>query len=199
MQKFVFDGENKLFIVKSGITEVDVKIDLYSDWKEELFLSDNLKWLQALSIVGGEPVSPTEKIGTTVFLINGWKVRPPEENTTIIFSNGNLYTDDQSDPFVSTLGNYNSNIIHERSNLRDEVDITSSDEFVAKLRETTFLADGETGSGTRFDDIMLYLLAMSNGKIVETSEGVYVFYAQDDSTEIFTLTKSGDTRSRSYP
>jgi hypothetical protein len=38
--------------------------------------------------------------------------------------------------------------------------------------------------------MQLFLLAMACGKIEETSEGVYKFFAQDESTHLFTLTKS---------
>lgn len=198
MDKFTFDGTNKLFIVKSGVTDIDVKIDLYSDWKEELFLSDNLKFEQALTTDGGVPTQGTDKTGFSCFLINGWKIKPAEENSTVEFTNGNLFTDDASSPFVFSDGAYNTNWILNRSNLRDEVDSTSSAGFVTALRETRFLAPSEGGSGVRFDDIMLFLLGMANGRIEEVSDGVYRFYAQDDTTELFTLTKSTSERNRAY-
>ena len=197
MQKFTFDGPNKLFHVKQGYTEIDVKVDLYSDWKEELFLSDNLKWTQALSVIGGEPVTPTQYIGTTVFLINGWKIVPPSGDTTVEFINGNIYTDDQTSPFADPSGYaFHAHFILERSNIRDEVDITSSAEFVSELRSTRFTAQGESGSGVRWDDMHLFLLAMACGKIEEISDGVYKFFAQDETTHLFTLTKSDITNTR---
>jgi hypothetical protein len=189
MQKFIFDGPNKEFVVKSGIQAIDVKVDLYSDWKEELLLNDNLKYLQALDAVGGEQIDPSTKVGLSVFLVNGWKVRPAEENSEVTFSNGNLYTDDQSEVFVSTSGDYNTNWIMDRSNLRDEVDITSSTEFVTTLLNTRIMASGETGNGVTWSNLQVFLLAMACGRIVEQSDGVYKFYAFDDSQELFTLTR----------
>ncbi len=62
------------------------------------------------------------------------------------------------------------------------------------MRDTRFTAPGESGSGVRWDDMQLFLLAMACGRIQETSEGVYKFYARDDSTHLFTLTKTTDER-----
>ena len=71
--KCTFDGANRLIFVNPGITELDVQIDIYSDWKEWMRMYDNSKWLPAVSAVGGDPI-PGGKTGTTFFLINGWRL-----------------------------------------------------------------------------------------------------------------------------
>jgi hypothetical protein len=38
MNKFLFDGENRLFICKPGVTSVDIQVDLYSAYKQEVLL-----------------------------------------------------------------------------------------------------------------------------------------------------------------
>ena len=53
--KVIFSGESKHIIVKSGVTEIDVQVDLYSDWKEWVVESDNSKYLQAFRTFGGDP------------------------------------------------------------------------------------------------------------------------------------------------
>lgn len=51
--------------------------------------------------------------------------------------------------------------------------------------------------GVSFEDILISILSMTNGKIVETSSGAFDFYKQDNTTVLFTLTKSGNERNRS--
>ena len=55
----------------------------------------------------------------------------------------------------------------------------------------------ETYDGVAFEDVMKILLSMAQGKIVESSSGVFEFYAQDNATLLYTLTKSGSQRNRS--
>lgn len=116
---YTFDGTNKLIIISSGTTTVDAK-DLYSRWKDWVVLSDNAKYLGAMSVLGGDPLPGGRYLGTTYFIENGWKIRPYEGNHTLVLS-GNLYSRDGSDPFVNTLGNYNVRIMLTVSNLVDTV------------------------------------------------------------------------------
>ena len=55
----------------------------------------------------------------------------------------------------------------------------------------------ETYDGVAFEDVIKVLLSMAQGKIVESSSGVFEFYAQDNATVLYTLTKSGSQRNRS--
>lgn len=120
MAKVTFDGDNKLIIVNNGITTIDIKTDVYSDWKEWIVLSDNSKYPQVISVIGGDEISPSIFLGATFFLENGWKIRPYEGNHTLTVS-GNLYTRDGSSPFVSTVGSYNVLIKLTTSNLINTV------------------------------------------------------------------------------
>lgn len=120
MAKVTFDGDNKLIIVNNGITTIDIKTDVYSDWKEWILLSDNSKYPQVISVIGGDEISPSIFLGATFFLENGWKIRPYEGNHTLTVS-GNLYTRDGSSPFVSTVGSYNVLIKLTTSNLINTV------------------------------------------------------------------------------
>ena len=91
--KVTFDGTASLILVESGITELDVKVDLYSDWKEWALLTDNLKFLPAMRAVGGDPTVGGKYLGATFFLTNGWKIRTWEGDHRLIV-NGNLYSED---------------------------------------------------------------------------------------------------------
>ena len=121
MAKVTFDGVNKLIIVNPGITELDVKIDIYSDWKEWALLTDNLKFEAALRAVGGDPISDTRNLGATFFLINGWRIRPDETDHRLIIS-GNIFTDPAGfSPVVATVGDFNAVVEYSTSNLVDAV------------------------------------------------------------------------------
>jgi hypothetical protein len=102
-----FDGPNKLAILSSGTTTLDV-IDLYSRWKDWSRTSDNSKYLPAFAPVGGDPIDASA--GTSIplfaFLANGWRVRPQEASHTLNVTGGVLLVEGGGDPFVNTLGSF---------------------------------------------------------------------------------------------
>ncbi len=124
-QKVTFDGENKLILINEGITEIDVKVDFYSNWKEWVVLRDHSKFLPALRSVGGDPTVGDDALGATFFLINGWKIRTWEGDHELNLV-GNLYSDDGSNPIVATLGPHNILISRTVSNLIDRITISES-------------------------------------------------------------------------
>lgn len=96
-QKVVFDGLNKLIYVNEGVTELDVKIDIYSAWKEWVLNSPEYPytatWKEAISVIGGEPLNDTLNVGSTFFLENGWRIQPYSSSTPYTLSiNGNIFT-----------------------------------------------------------------------------------------------------------
>lgn len=102
--KVTFDGKNRLILLNPGITEISV-IEIYSSWKEWVRLYDNSKWLPAMRVVGGDQIQGDAYLGATYFVTNGWRIRPYEENHTLIID-GNLYTDPFGEsPFVTAAGN----------------------------------------------------------------------------------------------
>jgi len=92
----MFDGPSKTIWILSDVSEVDVKQQLYSDWKEWISLYDNSKYLQAFGTEGGRPISDTEKLGDTYFLLNDWIIRQRDATTTTNII-GNLYAYDLND------------------------------------------------------------------------------------------------------
>lgn len=125
MAKVTFDGSSKLMILNTNVNNINVGVDLYSEWKRWSLLSNNTKYLPAFSVIGGEYISDTKKLGATYFFTNGWKLRPYEGNHTLQI-NGNLYCDDGSVPFINTIGVYNVNIISTVSSIVDREVFTSS-------------------------------------------------------------------------
>ena len=104
---YIFDGPSKIISLTTGTTILDVR-DLYSRWKDWV-ISDGSSYPQAMSVVGGEPVDPSQGIyvSSYFFLENSWKIRPQEANHKLSVTNGTLVTADGSDPFLQTLGTYN--------------------------------------------------------------------------------------------
>ena len=88
---YVFDGITKKITLTSGTIAVDC-VDLYSRWLDWVATGDNSKYLPAIRLVGGDPVSGTQNLGITFFLINGWRIVPQSADHKLTIS-GNVYTD----------------------------------------------------------------------------------------------------------
>lgn len=92
-QKVTFDGPNRLIRVNEGETTLDVQEDIYGGWKEWSLQRDNLKFLEAISTLGGDPITSDTFVGDTYFLENGWRIQPyPTVNGYILDVVGNIYT-----------------------------------------------------------------------------------------------------------
>lgn len=110
--KFTYDTTNKLFILNSGVTSLNMKTEFYSwvksDWKTNATLG-KFKFPilgiagQTIDSVSGQTIQPYYQ------LLYGWKLRPQEANHLLTIV-GNVITDDGSDPFVNTVGTYNVRI-----------------------------------------------------------------------------------------
>lgn len=96
-QAVTIDGLNKLIYINPEVTELSVKTDIYSNWKEWLLVRDNSRFLPAFRAVGGDPITgTTEFTGDTYFLINGWRI-VIDHGCQI---NGVLYSDDFDSPYI---------------------------------------------------------------------------------------------------
>jgi hypothetical protein len=105
-QKLTYDTGLKLFVLKSGVTAIDVVVDLYSDAKED-WLADPLlnKFRFPLLAIGGQGIGGGQVVSPYIILRHGWKVRPHEADHTLTVS-GNLITEDETTPFADVLGDY---------------------------------------------------------------------------------------------
>lgn len=107
--KVTFDGVNKLILINYGETLIDIQADLYSAWKRWVAQIDNSKYPQALKVIGGDPIDATNVITPYYFLTNGWRVRPFEGSHSLTIT-GIILTDDNQDPLVPTLDNWNISV-----------------------------------------------------------------------------------------
>ena len=107
--KVTFDTENKLLICKPGVTELDIKADLYSDAKEDWQTNSDLSKLRFIfRSIGGDDTAPGEIAPLYTYIKYGWRVRPDEADHTLNLTNGALLVEEDTsvDPFVDTLGDY---------------------------------------------------------------------------------------------
>ena len=165
-QKVTFDGPNKLMLVNEGVTELDVEVDLYSDWKEWAQLYDHGKYLPAMRTVGGDPTTGGRALGATYFLMNGWRVRTWEGDHRLTVT-GNLYTEEGDPPFIPVTGPHTTIIESNVSNLVDrltrleqlptaqEIWATSEAERIdiaAKILRNKTVTNPDTGQMVVYDD-----------------------------------------------
>lgn len=146
-----FDGINLRIILPASTPDIDVEVDLYSDWKEWLKLSDNSKFPPAFDTTGGDPTTATETVAPFFFLRNdlGWRIRGPEENATITLT-GNLFGREPSLPIlVPTLGSFTQQIttlVSSRAlvSATDIIDLDGAIEAGLTLREAMRLIAAAT-------------------------------------------------------
>jgi len=174
-QKVVFDGPTKTIFVSEGVTELDVKVDIYSAWKEWSIYSPEQgtasTWPKALTAIGGDPITDDRNVGTTYFLENGWRIQPfASKDPYVLTVEGNIYTRETGqNPFLFAEGVSTSLV---RSNIVDlirvealGVNITNTD--IAAIADSVWdeaLVDhvtvGTTGNklgkiATKIQDIAL--------------------------------------------
>ena len=188
--KVSFDGVTKLITVNSNESVIDVQEDLYSAWKRWIQTRDNLKYIAAMRSVGGDPTTAGEFLGATFFVTNGWRI--VLTNATTI--EGNIFSDDFDTPYLTEEGVVIA--FSKVSNLIDQVAPTTETLTEVASSVVNTLNTG-TYDGVAFEDIKPILLAMAQGKIVNSSSGVYDIYAQDNTSVLYTLTESGVERNRS--
>lgn len=98
-----FDGDQKLIVVQDEIFNIDVKIDIYSAWKEWNLLPTRQfnQYEPAIRTIGGDPTTGTQFAGDIYFLINGWRLqRDPR-----VALQGALFSDDFATPSIDFNGN----------------------------------------------------------------------------------------------
>ena len=128
-QKVTFDAFAKIIYVNEGVTELDVKIDIYSAWKEWYLNSPQFPYASAsktaISAIGGEPLNDTLNVGSTFFLENGWRIQPfASKNPYILTVIGNIYTREAGgNPFLFGEG---VSVNLTRSNLVDQLVASAS-------------------------------------------------------------------------
>lgn len=164
-QKVVFDGPNRTILVSEGITELDVRIDLYSAWKEwvqySLEFPQSAVWLKAFSVVGGDPITETVDLGVTYFLENGWRIQPaPSTSPYTLTIKGNIYTRESGE----TINKFaeGASVSLERSNI---VELITVEALAAAITPDDVTAIANAAADKVWDELLSeHQVAGSTGK-----------------------------------
>lgn len=83
----------------SGLLSMDVKTDIYSDWKVFQKSSENAIGPPAFDVTGGDPIPGSQFISGSYFLRNdlGWRIQSTDEDQEVSLI-GNLYPRDETLP-----------------------------------------------------------------------------------------------------
>lgn len=168
-QKVTFDGPNRLILVNAGVSELNFKEDVYSNWKEWVMdpTQTNSKWAEAISGVGGDDLPGDRVLGATFFLENGWRMRTWEGNHELTVT-GNAFTREGEDIFVPTLKKWNITIRLNTSTLVEVIlptPLLTSADITSIVNETTTALDPTFQAQNRaaYDAIYVDLVAGNSG------------------------------------
>lgn len=119
--------------------------EIYSEWKDWL-LADiaRLGYPQAFRYVGADPISPTQNLGTTFFLMNGWKIRPSERDHKLTLVGNCFIEGGVGSVVVPTVGTYTVLIEMRVSNLTDSVLLNSPDIQRAAFNDGVWIDQNNT-------------------------------------------------------
>jgi len=152
MATLSFDGALKRVKVTFDPLESHVTLlvqEIYSQWKEWVQIGNNSQWTQAFLSIGGEPIGGGEYVGSTFFILDGWKIAPI---TTVSDSelklDGNLFSEVVGESLVDlSLMDINKHVVVERRTSVYPAGVSSSgdasaisDAVWAKVVETPLTA-----------------------------------------------------------
>ena len=103
LHSVTFDGPQRLIIIAEEVFDTDVRVDLYSDWKEWLRVRDYAKFPRAIRTIGGDPTETGQRAGDQYFLTNGWRIRTWEGDHQLDIA-GSLFVDGTSELDFDQLG-----------------------------------------------------------------------------------------------
>ena len=101
--KVTFDGANRIIRVNDGVTDLEIKSEVYSAWKEWASSTpDNATWPPAIRTIGGDPTVGSQKAGDIYFLQNNWKLYL---DITKVKVTGALFSDNFTTAYHDLQGN----------------------------------------------------------------------------------------------
>lgn len=179
-----FDGENRLILVNSGYPTIDFDSQVYSAWKRWITLSDNSKYAEAIRVVGGDPISDVKSLGSTFFMMNGWRIRPYETDHRLTV-NGNVFTDPAGDSvFIPATGSHSVTIEMVVSNLSDST-LAQMDEIEYASYNGGITIDVVAGTDSAvypYGTPMYPCKTLTNATAIGTARGFTTLYVIGDIT-----------------
>jgi hypothetical protein len=93
--KVSFNGETRIIRVNEGVTNLDIRSEVYSAWVRWVERADNERYYFALRFTGLDPI-PGGFTGDSYFLINNWKLL---YDPRVVAVTGVLFSDDYPTPY----------------------------------------------------------------------------------------------------
>ena len=157
---------------------------MYSRWVDWLLTpGDNSKYLLAIRIVGGDPISDIKNLGLTFFLTNGWRIVPEslDYRLTLI---GNLVTDPSGFSPIDAVPGYSIIVEYSVSNLVDstlaqmpEIEYASFNGGVA-----IDVVNGTAGTGYPLGTMSDPVNNLADAKFIANLRGFHTLYIIGDLT-----------------
>lgn len=86
-----------------NVVNLNVKVDLYSDGKEDWLASETLRKLRfPITGIGGQS-RPGGFLGSSFFIASDWKIQPFNSSHRLLID-GNFYSEDGTSPFLNVTG-----------------------------------------------------------------------------------------------
>lgn len=185
-----FNGATLRINMPATSPAIDVRTDLFSEWKLWVLDATNARFPQAFEAEeGGRSTVPGEVSGRNFRIRNdlGWRIKPAEEDGEVIYT-GNLFPTDTSLPiFVSTTGAFTVTNVIQRSSLA----------LVEQVSGGLTAAEGAQLDRAE----IVYKIFLNKGVTTDIGGGVkrIDFFDDDQSTIIDSVTISADGNTRTNP
>lgn len=156
--KVTFDAATRRIIVTqapdaNGVINLNVKVDLYSDAKEDWLATPSLQGMAFPIDPKGGDLVPIGVLGDSYILRGGWKIQPYETDHTLVIE-GNLFP--EADPLVvDTIGAYRVEVKQQVSTLVEvRTDTTAAADLalMRRILDNRIESDPNTGKLTLYDD-----------------------------------------------
>lgn len=182
--KVTFDTANRLIIINAGITELDIRVDLYSDTKED-WKSGALdisavrlnKFILPFRVIGGDDTAPGEIAPLYAYLRGGWRMRPQEANHILNMVNGAILVNEDTtlDPFVNTIGAYNVRI---RMYVPVQASLLNPEELVSDIANGVWdaILSGHILSGSAGEAFLLLWDEAGGDRKIDEDTNQEIFY-----------------------
>lgn len=187
------DGINLIITLETGVTDVDLFEDVYEDSKDWYKSTSNRKYPFPFVSDGANPLTAVLNQGGYIFLRNdlGWRIRPPEENITILLTGSLIPSDPTLPMLIPTIGNFTAGVF----GIQPITQIASGAGTSAQDIWDHVIGDGITAR----QGLLKTMQALANNSTIVTqgdgSQVVTIF--EDDGTTpafTFTVTKDGKIR-----
>lgn len=182
-----FDGDNLVITLAApvaGVVDLDVQVDLYSDWKEWMQASfQNMGYPPAFRTIAGDPLVGAANVSPYFFIRNdlGWRIRPFEADASINIV-GNLIPQDASLPIaIETNGAFTVlgfGLQPQTQTIAVGSGVLPADIDAIEAQIFARVVEG----GFTFEQLMRLLAASAAGDITQAGDGSYTITGVDETT-----------------